>query len=295
MTEATLRFTPSELVIESRIDEFLAQMTLEEKVGQMVQLSIRDMVPGEGEERIRQGQAGSVLTAYGARETNRLQEIAVEESRLGIPLIIGNDVIHGYRTIFPIPLAESCTWDPGLVQETARIAAEEATAHGTNWNFAPMVDICRDPRWGRIAEGSGEDPFLGKAMARARVFGFQGADLASGRRMVACPKHYVGYGAAEAGKDYNTVDISERTLRDVYLPPFQAAFEAGAGTVMSAFNELSGIPASANPFTLGTILRGELGFDGLVLSDWNAIGELIRHGLSPDLKEAGRMAVLAGV
>jgi beta-glucosidase len=189
MTRGTLHFSLSDSATEVRIDEFLSQMTLEEKVGQMVQISIRDMTPGEGEERIRRGQAGSVLTVYGAKETNRLQKIAVEESRLSIPLIIGNDVIHGYRTIFPIPLAESCTWEPGLAQETARIAAEEATAHGTNWTFAPMVDICRDPRWGRIAEGSGEDPFLGRAMARARVFGFQAAHLASGRKMVTCPKH----------------------------------------------------------------------------------------------------------
>jgi beta-glucosidase len=295
MTEETLWFTRSDITTEARVEQLLERMTLEEKVGQMVQISVRDMVPGMGEDRIRRGQAGSVLTVYGAEEVNRLQRIAVEESRLRIPLIIGNDVIHGYRTIFPIPLAESCTWEPSLVQQAARIAAEEATAHGTSWNFAPMVDVCRDPRWGRIAEGSGEDSFLGRTLARARVLGFQAQDLASGRRMVACPKHYVGYGAAEAGKDYNTVDISERTLRDVYLPPFQAAFEAGAGTVMSAFNELAGVPASANPFTLKTILRGELGFDGFVLSDWNAIGELIPHGFSPDLKEAARLSILAGV
>ena len=295
MAQDRLRFTKTDLKTEARVDELLAQMTLGEKVGQMVQISVRDMAGEEGEERIRRGQAGSVLTVYGAAETNRLQRIAVEESRLRIPLIIGNDVIHGFRTIFPIPLAESCTWDPGLVQAAARIAAEEATSHGTHWNFAPMVDICRDPRWGRIAEGAGEDPLLGGTMARARVLGFQADDLASGRRMVACPKHYVGYGAAEAGKDYNTVDISERVLRDVHLPPFRAAFEAGAGTVMSAFNEIAGVPASANPFTLDTVLRKELGFGGVVLSDWNAIGELIPHGFAADLKEAAMLSVLAGV
>jgi beta-glucosidase len=295
MTPDTSQFTCSNHETEARVEVLLAQMTLEEKVGQMVQISVRDMQPGEGEGRIQQGQAGSVLYAYGAAETNRLQRIAVEESRLGIPLIIGNDVIHGYRTIFPIPLAESCTWDPGLVQETARIAAEEASAHGTHWNFAPMVDICRDPRWGRIAEGAGEDPFLGSAMARARVRGFQAADLASGRKMVACPKHYVAYGAAEAGKDYNTVDISERTLRDVFLPPFKAAIDQGAGTVMSSFNEIAGVPSSANPLTLTTILRQELGFAGLVLSDWNAIGELVPHGFAADLKEAALKSALAGV
>jgi beta-glucosidase len=270
-------------------------MTLAEKVGQMAQIKMDRLGWAEGEERIRRGQAGSVLTIYGVSTINRLQRIAVEESRLGIPLLVGNDVIHGYRTIFPIPLAESCTWDPGLVQQAARIAAEEAAADGTDWTFAPMVDICRDPRWGRIAEGAGEDPFLGAAMARARVRGFEASDLASGRKLVSCPKHYAAYGAAEAGKDYNTVDISERTLRDVYLPPFQAAFEEGAGTVMSAFNEIAGVPASANAFILDTVLRQEWGFQGMVLSDWNAIAELIPHGFAADLKDAAGRSVLAGV
>ncbi len=281
--------------IDARVEHLLAQMTLEEKVGQMIQINLDQLAWAEGEKRIRRGQAGSVLTLYGAAEINRLQRIAVEESRLGIPLLVGNDVIHGYRTIFPIPLAESCTWDPDLVEATARIAAEEASADGTDWTFAPMVDICRDPRWGRIAEGAGEDPLLGATMARARVRGFQARDLASGRGLVACPKHYVAYGAAEAGKDYNTVDISERTLRDVYLPPFRAALAEGAATVMSAFNEIAGVPASANPFTLDTVLRQELGFDGVVLSDWNAIGELIPHGFAADLKEAARKSALVGV
>jgi beta-glucosidase len=281
--------------IDARVDAILAQMTLEEKVGQMAQIHVASLGQSEGEERIRRGQVGSVLTVYGAGEINRLQRIAVTESRLGIPLLVGNDVIHGYRTIFPIPLAESCTWDPNLVEEAARIAAEEASADGIDWTFAPMVDVCRDPRWGRIAEGSGEDPFLGAAMARARVRGFQASNLISGRKLVACPKHYAAYGAAEAGKDYNTVDISERTLRDVYLPPFKAAFDEGAGTVMSAFNEIGGVPASANWLILDTILRGEWGFQGLVLSDWNAIGELIPHGCAADLKDAARQSVLAGV
>ncbi len=310
-------FTKPSPEIESRAGQLLAQMTLEEKIGQMTQvhpgtlglaewkerIRRRQMtqVPlgvlelAECEERIRRGQIGSLLTVYGAAEINRLQSIAVEKSRLGIPLLIGNDVIHGYRTIFPIPLAESCTWDPDLVESAARIAAEEASADGVDWTFAPMVDICRDPRWGRIAEGAGEDPYLGAVMARARVRGFQACDLASGRKLVACPKHYVAYGATEAGKDYNTVDISERTLRDVYLPPFRAALDQGAGTIMSAFNEIAGVPASANPLTLDTILRREWGFDGLVLSDWNAVGELIPHGFAADLKEAARQSVLAGV
>jgi beta-glucosidase len=270
-------------------------MTLEEKVGQMVQINVDRLGQEETEARIRKGQASSVLNLYGAANLNRLQRIACSESRLAIPLLFGNDVIHGYRTIFPIPLAESCTWDPALLEETARIAAQEASADGTHWIFAPMVDVCRDPRWGRIAEGAGEDPFLGAALARARVRGFQAADLAGGRRIVACPKHYTAYGAAEAGKDYNTVDISERTLRDLYLPPFQGAFAEGAGSVMSSFNEISGIPATANAFTLHTILRQEWGFPGVVLSDWNAIAELIPHGFVTDLKHAAKASALAGV
>jgi beta-glucosidase len=290
-----INFNRADPKIEGRVNDLLAQMTLEEKVGQMVQINIGQLEPGEGEARIRRGQVGSVLSFYGAAEINHLQRIAVEQSRLGIPLLIGNDVIHGYRTIFPIPLAESCTWDPELVGEAARVAAEEASADGTDWTFAPMVDICRDPRWGRIAEGAGEDPFLGAAMARARVRGFQTGRLASGRKLAACPKHYAAYGAAEAGKDYNTVDISERALRDVYLPPFKAAFDEGAGTVMSAFNEIAGLPASANPLTLDTILRREWGFIGVVLSDWNAVGELIPHGFAADLKEAAKRSASAGV
>jgi len=291
----SLDFTKWQPEIDVRVEALLAQMTLEEKVGQMCQIFLDTPDRAKAEEWIRRGQAGSVLAFYGAAEINRLQRIAVEESRLGIPLIIGNDVIHGYRTIFPIPLAESCTWDPSLLEESARIAAEEASADGTDWTFAPMVDICRDPRWGRIAEGAGEDPFLGAAMARARVRGFQAGGLASGRKLVACPKHYVAYGAAEAGKDYNTVDISERTLRDVYLPPFQAALDEGAGTIMSAFPEIAGVPASANPLTLDTILRQELGFPGMVVSDWNSVGELVPHGVAADLKQAARQSVLAGV
>lgn len=290
-----LRFTETDAAIEKRVDELLARMTLEEKAGQMIQICPGVLGEENTETRIRQGQVGSVLTIYGAAAINRLQRIAVEETRLGIPLLVGNDVIHGYRTIFPIPLAESCTWDPQLVEEAARIASKEASADGTDWIFAPMVDVCRDARWGRIAEGSGEDPVLGAELARARVRGFQASDLTSGRRVVACPKHYAAYGAAESGKDYNAVDISERTLRDVFLPPFKAAFDEGAGSVMSAFNEISGVPASANAFILKTILRDEWGFEGIVLSDWNAVGELIPHGFAADLKEAAQRSVMAGV
>lgn len=293
MTSKALRFDQWEPEIDERATAILAQMTLEEKVGQMTQLS--KYWRGDLVSAIREGRVGSLLSLTDVYEVNRLQRIAVEESRLGIPLMIGNDVIHGYRTIFPIPLAESCTWDPDLLERAARVGANEAAANGTHWNFAPMVDICRDPRWGRIAEGAGEDPFLGSVVAQARVRGFQSADLVGGRRVVACVKHYAAYGAAESGKDYNTVDISERTLRDVYLPPFKAAFDAGAGSVMTAFHELSGVPATANSFILRQVLRDEWNFTGIVLSDYDAIAELIFHGFATDHKEATLKSVLAGV
>src|SRR4051794_987387 len=279
--------------IEARVEELLGQMTLEEKVGQMVQLN-----PWAGvdlDAMIRSGDVGSTLSVLDVRDINRLQRIAVEESRLGIPLLIGNDIIHGYRTTFPIPLAEACSWDPDLLEQTARAAADEASACGTTWIFAPMVDIARDPRWGRIAEGAGEDVYLGSAVAAARVRGFQAGDLTSGRRIVACPKHYVAYGGAEAGRDYNTVDVSERTLREVYLPPFKAAFDAGAGSTMCSFNEIGGVPASANEFTLRTVLRDEWEWPGVVLSDYNSVGELIPHGIAADLKDAARLGALGGV
>jgi beta-glucosidase len=283
----------SDIQLSNRVEELLARMTLEEKAGQMNQVDPRG--GSDLETAIREGKVGSLLSIADVGQINHYQKIAVEESRLGIPLLIGNDVIHGYRTIFPIPLAGSCTWNPALIEKAARIAAHEAAACGTDWIFAPMVDICRNPRWGRVAEGAGEDPFVGRAMARAQVRGFQAANLAGGRKIVACPKHYVAYGATETGKDYDTVDISERTLRDIYLPPFKAAFDAGAGSVMSAFNEISGVPASANPFTLRTVLREEWGFEGVVLSDYNAIRELIAHGFAQDLADAAAKSVLAGV
>lgn len=278
--------------VEARVDRLLAEMTLDEKVGQMVQYN-----PNAGldlEEEIRSGRVGSMLSVEDVHHINRFQRVAVEKSRLHIPLLFGNDVIHGYRTVFPIPLAESCTWDPDLLEKSARVAAEEASACGTNWIFAPMVDITHDPRWGRIAEGAGEDPYLGSLIAAARVRGFQAGDLESGIRIVACPKHYVAYGATESGRDYNTVDISEITLREVFLPPFKAAFDAGAGSLMSAFNEINGVPASANPFTLRDILREEWNYHGVVLSDYNAVGELIPHGFAEDLKDAARLATIGG-
>jgi len=222
--------------------------------------------------------------------------MAVEHSRLGIPLIFGLDVIHGYSTIFPIPLGLASCWDPDSARKAASIAAAEAASEGIHWTFAPMVDIARDPRWGRIAEGAGEDPYLGSAMARALVEGFQGQDLADPDTIVACPKHYVAYGGAEGGRDYNTVDVSERVLREIYLPPFKAAIvDAGAGTIMGAFNDLNGVPASANRYILTSILRGEWDFDGFVVSDWNAIRELLNHGIAATPAEASKEAVDAGV
>ena len=278
--------------MEERVEDLLRRMTLEEKVGQMCQYS---GFSKRVEELVRRGLVGSLLNVTGVEDVNRVQEIAVKESRLGIPLLLGLDVVHGYKTIFPIPLGLASTWDPEIVRRAARIAAREASAEGIRWTFAPMVDIARDPRWGRIAEGAGEDPYLGSVMAWAAVKGFQGEDLSDPDTILACAKHYVAYGAAEGGRDYNTVDISERTLREVYMPPFKAAVMAGVGTIMSAFNDLNGVPATANEYTLTTVLRGEWGFQGFVVSDWNAIGELVVHGIAADGAEAAREALMAGV
>ena len=226
---------------------------------------------------------------------NELQKAAVEGSRLKIPLLFGYDTIHGYRTIFPIPLGEAASFDPALAEATARVAAAESAAVGLKWTFAPMVDVARDPRWGRVAEGAGEDPYLGSVLARARVRGFQGDDYAQPDRVVATAKHWVGYGAAEAGRDYNTTDVSERALREIYFPPFKAAVDAGVGTLMSAFNDVDGTPATANPFTLTQVLRGEWKFDGLVVSDYTSVLELLKHGIAADEAEAARKALVAGV
>jgi beta-glucosidase len=272
-------------------------MTLAEKLGQLQQLDgeANGNFRPEHVEMVKKGLLGSTLNVRGAQRTNQLQRIAVTESRLKIPLIFGFDVIHGYRTIFPIPLGEAASWDPAAVERAASIAAAEARAAGVHWTFAPMVDIARDPRWGRIAEGSGEDPYLGSLMARARVRGFQGSDFSAKDKVVACAKHWVAYGAAEAGRDYNTTDVSERSLREVYFPPFKAAVDAGVGTFMSAFNDLNGVPSSANPFTLTDVLRGEWKFDGFVVSDYTSVEELIKHGVAADGAEAAREALSAGV
>jgi len=284
-------------ILEKRIESLLAKMTLEEKIGQMCQLSFGNDggVSAGIRDRIKKGEIGSFLNAGDLKAKTELQHIAVEQSRLGIPLIFGRDVIHGYWTVFPIPLGQSCSWNPSLVEEAARVAAAEASADGVHWTFAPMVDIARDPRWGRMAEGCGEDPVLASAMAVAMVKGFQGKSLSDAGSIAACVKHYVGYGACEGGRDYNTTWIPERLLRDVYLPPFHAAVEAGAATLMSSFNEINGVPASGNAFTLRQVLRREWGFDGFVVSDWESLSEMINHGFCADRVEVAKKASEAGV
>ena len=289
--------SPPQATIESRIDALIGRMTLEEKLGQLQQLDgeANGNYRPEHIELVRRGLLGSTLNVRGARKTNELQRIAVEQSRLKIPLIFGFDVIHGYRTIFPVPLAEAASWDPVVVERAAAVAAAEASAAGVRWTFAPMVDIARDARWGRIVEGAGEDPYLGAVLAGARVRGFQGRDYSAPGKVVACAKHWVGYGAAEGGRDYNTTDMSENRLREIYLPPFKAALDAGVATFMSAFNDLNGVPASANPFTLTRVLRDEWKFDGFVVSDYESIREVINHGLAAGESEAALAALSAGV
>ncbi len=278
--------------LDARVTDLLAKLTLEEKVGQLNLFSVDKT---DLEQAIAAGKVGAVLNAVGAAPTNKLQRLAIERSRLHIPLLFGFDVVHGYRTIFPIPLGLASTWDPGAVESMARISAREASAAGVRWTYSPMVDIARDPRWGRIAEGAGEDPVLGSAMSAAYVRGYQGTELSDPSSIAACAKHYVGYGAAEGGRDYNSVDMSEGHLREVYLPPFKAAAEAGAATFMSSFNTVNGVPATANRFTLRQVLKGEWSFRGFVVSDWNAIGELVPHGVAKDKRDAAREALIAGV
>ena len=278
----------------------LRRMTLEEKVGQLVQYSAGQPTgPGTGrtdyDDMIARGQISSLFNVVDPKQINRYQKIAMEKSRLRIPILFGLDVIHGFKTEFPIPLGLASTWDPSIVEKASRVAARESAADGIRWTFSPMVDIARDARWGRMAEGAGEDPFLGSAMAAAYVRGYQGARLDAPDSIAACVKHYVGYGAAEAGRDYNSTEISEHTLRQFYMPPFHAAVDAGTASLMSAFNSLNGIPSSANPFTLKQVLRKEWGFRGLVVSDWNAVGELIPHGIANDGATAARKAFTAGV
>ncbi|HEU4933421.1 MAG TPA: glycoside hydrolase family 3 N-terminal domain-containing protein [Pyrinomonadaceae bacterium] len=283
--------------VEQRVSALLARMTLEEKLGQLQQLD------GEGAgnfrpehlDLIRKGLLGSTLNVRGAQRTNQVQRVAMNESRLKIPVLFGFDVIHGYRTIFPIPLGEASSWDPALAERSAAVAAQEANNVGLRWTFAPMVDIARDPRWGRITEGAGEDPFLGAAFARARVRGFQGEDYGAPDKVLACAKHWVAYGDAEGGRDYNTTDLSENTLREIYFPPFKAAVDAGVGTLMSSFNAINGVPASANAFALTKVLRQEWKFDGFVVSDYTSVKELINHGVAGNEEQAAALALNAGV
>ncbi|MCD8193326.1 MAG: beta-glucosidase BglX [Tannerellaceae bacterium] len=280
--------------VEQRVEELLSQMTLEEKVGQMNQLRpFGD--PSTVAALIRKGEVGSILNQVDPEVINALQTVAMEESRLKIPLIIGRDVIHGFKTIFPIPLGQAASFNPQLVEDGARIAAIEAASVGVHWTFAPMIDIARDPRWGRIAESLGEDTYLTAVMGTAMVKGFQGTDLSDATAIAACPKHFVGYGAAEGGRDYNSTFIPERLLRNVYLPPFEAAVKAGAATFMTSFNDNDGVPSTGNRFILEHVLRTEWGFDGFVVSDWESVKEMIAHGFCKDEKEAAEKAINAGV
>src|SRR5579872_6695083 len=285
--------------IAQRVDSVLRLMTLEEKIGQMNQYNgdweATGPITKEGDkqDQIRKGMVGSMLNVMGVEHTRQLQEIAMS-SRLKIPLLFGQDVIHGYRTTFPIPLAEAASWDLEAIKGAARIAAIEASSAGIHWTFAPMVDIARDPRWGRIMEGAGEDPYLGACIARARVKGFQGNGLGSLDAVMACAKHFAAYGAAIGGRDYNSVDMSLRTLWEIYLPPFKAALDAGAATFMNSFNDLNGTPATGNSYLLRDVLKGQWHFSGFVVSDWGSVGEMIPHGYVADQKDAARVALTAG-
>jgi len=291
---------PAGSPMERLVDSLLSRMTLEEKLGQLTQSRGQPgptgaLVEPGSEARIGTGKVGSFLGVFGAAYTRQIQRIAVEKSRLKIPLLFAYDVIHGFRTVFPVPLAEAASWDPAAVERSARVAAVEATAHGLHWTFAPMVDVARDPRWGRIVEGTGEDPHLGAVMAAARVRGFQGTDLAAANTMLATAKHFAAYGGAEGGRDYNTVDLSPQTLYQTYLPPFRAAAAAGVGAVMAAFNEVNGVPMHANAELINGVLRSQWGWDGVVISDWNGLQELIPHGVAASRAEAGALGLRAGV
>ena len=283
-------------VIEERIDALLAVMSIEDKVGQLNQVQctgpnvVEDLAEG-----IRSGRIGSVINVVDKNAINAMQHIAVHESRHGIPLLIGRDVIHGFQTVAPLPLGQAASWNPELVRDCARISAQEATAVGVNWTFAPMIDIARDPRWGRVAESLGEDPFLASTLGAAMVVGFQESKDGDADTLIACAKHFAGYGASEAGRDYNTTNIPLNEMRNVYLPPFKAAREAGVGTFMTSFSDIDGIPATASDFLLDQVLRDEWGFDGAVVSDWDAIHQLCVHGLCENDVEATYLAAKAGV
>ncbi|HEY2104774.1 MAG TPA: glycoside hydrolase family 3 N-terminal domain-containing protein, partial [Candidatus Binataceae bacterium] len=301
--------------IERKVDALLKQMTLDEKIGQLVQynateahpaanlastttaLNVNPPAPGGVDSYVlaQKGELGSMLNTVGQGLTNHFQHAAVDNTRLHIPLLFGADVIHGFRTIFPVPLGTASSWDPALITDLAHMAAIEARTAGVDWVYSPMVDIARDARWGRCTEGAGEDPYLGSAIARAYIRGYQQESLSAPGSVAASVKHFAAYGAAEAGREYNTTDMSELLLRQVYLPPYHAAVEAGAATVMSAFNSLNGVPATANPFLMQTILRDEWGFDGPVVSDYTAVMELRNHGIALDAGTATQKALMAGV
>ncbi len=295
---AVFEFDSHGAASDRRIDSLMANMSLEEKLGQLQQIGLD---PTTGQPRkstldmVRHGRIGSLFGVLGVKNTNEFQRVAVEQSKSRIPILFAFDVIHGYRTIFPAPLAEASSWDTAVAERSTRIAASEASAAGVRWVFAPMLAVTRDPRWGRIVEGSGEDPFLGSAMARARVRGFQGERIGSAEHVAACAKHWVAYGAVEAGREYSSVDVSERALRELYFPPFRAALDAGVATFMTSLNTVNGIPATANRFTIGEILRGEWRFDGVIVSDYRAVRQLVAHGRAADESEAARLALLAGI
>jgi beta-glucosidase len=287
---------PSEAEVAARVEALMGRMSLEEKIGQLTQIDGAAFVPGpKSEDVIQKGGAGSVLWLNDTKQFNVLQKIAVEESPSKIPLLFALDVIHGYRTIFPVPLAMASSWDPSVAERAQTVAAKEARAAGLHWTFGPMLDIARDARWGRIVEGAGEDPFLGAAMAAAQVRGFQGPSLGAPDRIVACAKHFAGYGAADGGRDYDPVYLPEGQLRNVYFPPFEAAVKAGVGTFMSAYMDLNDVPASGNRFLLRDVLRGEWGFKGFVVSDALAIGSLVMQGFARDGRDAAFRALSAGV
>ena len=295
--------TKIEKTINQKVNVLLAQMTLEEKIGQMNQYSsfwdVTGPAPKEGSaaiqfEQLKKGLVGSMLNVHGVENVYKLQQIAVEETRLGIPLIFGFDVIHGYKTITPIPLAEAASWDLKAIEESAKNAALEASAAGINWTFAPMVDVSRDARWGRVMEGAGEDPYLGSKIAYARVKGFQGNDLSNPSTIAACAKHFAGYGFTESGKEYNSVDVGTQTLHNVIMPPFKATIDAGVRTFMNSFSQLNGVPATGSKFLQRDILKGDWSFDGFVVSDWGSIEEMVEHGYAEDAKSAAQFAVEAG-
>lgn len=283
------------------IDALLAGMTVEEKIGQLSQVpggrgkALNSLLDEAALDRVRKGLVGSYLHVAGAAFLGELQRVAVEESPHGIPLLFAMDVVHGYRTLFPVPIAMASTWNPSAVEEMARVSAAEASAAGLHWTFAPMIDIARDARWGRIVEGAGADPYLGSVMAAAQIRGYQGNDLAAPDTILATAKHFGAYGAAEGGRDYDSADISVRTLNEVYLPPFYAAARAGTGSFMTAFNDIAGVPTTANDALINGLLRRQWGWDGVVLSDWNAIDELINHGVAADRAAAGALALSSGV